>query len=116
MQLQQCNCSIMVTAVLEYLVSAFTYRECVTISYFNCASIMNAPRHRILGHKQDKDDPCIIHCAIVVHQKSFVKSRQYPTVKLKLLVILLRYACVKAFVNQSVTQSSRQYRLKSIML
>ena len=64
MQLQQCNCSIRVTAVLEYLVSAFTYTECVTISYFNCASIMNAPRHRILGHKQDKDDPCIIYCAI----------------------------------------------------
>ena len=37
-----CDCSIRVTAVLEYLVSPT--RVCVTISYFHCASVMKTVR------------------------------------------------------------------------
>ena len=53
-QLCTCDCSIGVTAVLEYLKSA---RECATISYFHCASILNTAR------------PIITGCVIVIDYK-----------------------------------------------
>ena len=41
--------TVLVTAVLEYLESAFHLRGHATISYFHCVSIMNTARLTIRG-------------------------------------------------------------------